>query len=426
VINRVSLTSFCSTPRLKSSKAKEKNRNLIPINNISLTAKYPSKNTNISFDGIAWSINLNDLGISRNGHLKAEEAIRIYDKLRIGNYLDANDDLIYPSNRIIREENFEFLERVINSEEQRKFISYFKNLTGFPDLQYVSYKIEQELLGAANKASNILKSTGVYGQSSYEILNIGYDTTCSVGKKIALPGSDIDKAYIILRGSSFNSDNLQIIDAFKGHLWENTDQRILSYNHNAAFPQVYTIQQIKDMVNVADRKIKQDYLSAKDFALYKTIMSTYQNDYIKANQFFIRLSKLFPVNNGNSFNPQSPTKEFLKNFGFFIETFREGKHLLKNSGNDIKELDELIRSSLIGHLTNISQLSAIKGNSAQKKTKIIQREKLSQDFNSWITMDQYLLIKSIIRSYSEDNKEFNPYFVHQRDGFTPLIRALTT
>ena len=50
---------------------------------------------------------------------------------------------------------------------------------------------------------------------------MGYDGVSSVAKFKSLPGSDLDKAYITIKGSSYSEsiDN-DVVNQFKEQLWE--------------------------------------------------------------------------------------------------------------------------------------------------------------------------------------------------------------
>jgi len=434
------------------------------------------KKNKINFRGKPWLLNLNDLGTSKTGTLTAGEAIRIYDKFRLGNYLDVHDDLISPNNKLIREENLSFLSSLYDLGEQKKFITYYKELTGFPNLYEVSTRIEQQFLTAINKTETFLKKSDFNYPYFYDILCAGYDSTCSTGRRLALPGSDLDKAFVIVRGSDSDTYNRSIIEKFSGCLWNFTDQRILSYNHLNAFPQIYTISQLNSLITevksrtnlmrlnekiilpskyreklqnlkINDTILQMGYRSllssfiepqlaileksfglektTTQFELYKGLLKQYNEDFIKANPFYLNLCKKFSLRYSNEIDRFNISRENIKNFGFFIEALREGK-LLINQSNDFQfsKLFKSIIESDAYQLTNLSQLSAIK-NSSMKKNKIVAREKMVNEFSSLPIEKQYNLVKAIISNTCGDTQEFPQYFdISQTKGFDPLIIAL--
>src|SRR5574344_2027525 len=63
---------------------------------------YFSRNTpksKISFQAAPKILDLAELGIPYFGEITAKQAIDIFKKFRIGNYLDIGDDLIFPENK---------------------------------------------------------------------------------------------------------------------------------------------------------------------------------------------------------------------------------------------------------------------------------------------------------------------------------------
>ena len=151
---------------------------------------------------------------------------------------------------------------------------------------------------------------------------------CSVGLGYAWPGSDLDKAFIIIEGSSSPLKNKEIVNRYRGQLWENMDTRILSINHYAAFPNVYTKKQVMDNIDLFDSYTK-DYTEFDKMIAYSAI--NYIKDPIKRAQFNLELSEKLP----------GYLKEDAKNFAYFIETLRECCYWTYDKAWD-KELSEKI------------------------------------------------------------------------------------
>lgn len=381
-----------------------------------------------NFRGFPWALNPQDMGISNYGEITASDAIQLYSKLACGNYLDIGEDShsFYNCNRI-RENNLAFLDRVTSPREQKKFIEYYKNLTGFPNLELVSDKIKNEFIKAIDKTSKDLY------YPKYQIVQAGYDGVCSVGRKKALPGSDIDKAYVIIRGTGYEAEDIECVNNFKGGIWNNTDQRILSYNHDeAAFPQVYTLNQLKRLVKAAEEqsKIMGEYrigmYSFFDTMFYRQIATNgvYQEDYVAANPYYIKLCNRFPKVGHDGLDIYCPTRENIKNIGFMLEAMREGE-IFPQFG---KITDLSVVGSSVYKLVNLSQLKALK-NHCDRKPKRLARESLRYDFDSWSINKQYRFITTLIKSSCANNRnftaEFPQYFSKAgQDLFAPLIKAL--
>ncbi len=363
----------------------------------------------------------------------AQDAIRVYEMLKLGNYTDMHDDRISEEirrdHKAIRAENFKFLDRLSSSEDKKRFVEYYKKLTGFPHLETVSKNIENEFRAALTKTEFELKEERPdnFDPDFFNILSAGYDNTCSVFRRKALPGSDMDKAYIIIKGTDDDKKNREIVELFKGKLWNNTDQRILSYNHDDAFPQAYTVKQIKKFLDVVEGKIK-NFITDEKYSKYKAIQKVYRKGpegYIEANPFFIELSEQFPAHGpGKQDDLDHLSKTDVKNFGFFIEAYREGKHLIDETENaHFEYMDREIRSSVFYDLTNLSQLKTVL---TQNKEKITARDRLEKEFDSWTIEAQYNMVKTLIKASCDDNEpdEFPEYFAKLTDEFSPLIKIL--
>ncbi len=404
----------------------------------------------LSFRGSPWHLPYYEMKIPEWGELTAKDGIKIFENFKIGNYLDIGGE--YYRRYIdenIRKKNLEFLDRITSVAEQKKFISYYKELTGFPNLAEVSERIKIAFVSALMTASEQLSIEDKAGKGYYQVVQAGYDGVCSVGRHKALPGSDLDKAYVIIKGHGDGGvQDKKDVDLFKGKIWYNTDQRILSYNHDsAAFPQVYTEQQFKKLIDAADKKcqeiwkkkgdlnfldsfllnyvvdLKLDLSKSRKFQYLKNLQNQYTEDYVKANQFYIELCQSFPnYTRENVFD--NPTKEIIKNIGFVIETMREGQYFSKFGKMDYWYL----KQSPTFQLVNLSQLKALK-NRGDHKPKRLSREKLEKEFDTWDTGKQYRFLKALIESACANNREFTvefkEYFSRGGDDlFEPLIEAL--
>ncbi len=407
----------------------------------------PVINSPVNFRGAPYKLDLSLLGVPEKGSLTAKEAIKVFEKFKLGNYLDIGDDkLDFAKNLAVRKQNLSFLNRVGGETEKKEFINYYKKLTGFPNLKEVSEKIKIEFVQTLMKVTE--KLNGSTNSRRFDVIQAGYDGICSVGRHKALPGSDLDKAYVIIKGyGDIKYDSYAVRD-FKWKLWDYTDQRILSYNHDAAaFPQVYTEAQFKALLTKADEKCqnfnlrekKRYWLDAivdpfgvplyleKDTPRYeqlKELQNTYTEDYVAANKFYIELCKQFPygVYGDNEFI--APNKEAMKNIGFVIETLREGVYFTKFGKMNYFDL----RDSVTFNLTNLSQLKALK-NRGDKKPKRLARMELEKDFDTWDVDKQYRMVKTLIESACSNNTnftdEFPQYFSRTgKDLFEPLIKAL--
>ena len=429
-ISCITNSSFC-VPKTSVSVGAEPQK-LVANNSVSIDSKQNDR-SQITFGNRPWVLNPYDYGVSRTGSVSGNEAIRLYSQLRSGNYLDIGDDKFdfYNCNRI-REENLSFLDRVNYSSDKRQFINHYEELTGFPNLQEVSRRIQREFLRAVEQSQRDLS------YSKYDVLLAGYDGVCSVGRGKAFPGSDLDKAYVILRGTGWQYEEGDIVDNFKGKLWQNTDQRILSYNHDeAAFPQVYTKEQIERLTKAVDDKdyphrqlqINHEHISETYKEQYRLLYdmwgfdnAKYMDDYVEANPYWVKYCREFPIAGVDTVRVYNPSRENIKNVGFTLEAIREGK-LLKGLREN---LDIIGRTSY--EMVNLSQLAALK-KIGDRKPKRVARDSLMYEFPRWDLDKQFRFIKTLIKSACANNREFTTEFAKYfskpgQDMYAPLIKAL--
>lgn len=348
----------------------------------------------------------------------SNEAINLYNYFKLGNYLDSSDDDVTSENKKIRTSNLGFLDAIYTQKDKKDFIEYYKLITGFPNLEKVSINIEKEFINAIYKSAN--------GLQGGECIAAGYDETCSVGKRLAFPGSDLDKSFIVLKGDSSRDEekDKKIVDQFKGRMWKNVDQRILSFNHDISFPNVYTENQIRKIFKIIDDKTQNIYF---DKLTLEKIMDKEIWDLEKASQFNIKIAQNFPTDDGSK--KQGLTKTDVKDFGYFVESLRDGKYLIYTL--DFEFLKNDIQKSQFYQYSNTAQIKAIKktlNDGTQDKTKIKLRKDITKQFNNWSIDEQYNFIKTLIKYSCEDNTEYMKYFKNDRDireAYKPLLNLLT-
>lgn len=387
-----------------------------------------NNNQNTSFKLTPWRLNT---GLEHANKIHGKDAIKIFENFKLGNYLDLDGGGYSYINSSIRRANLSFLDKVKDYFDKKEFVEYYKNLTGFPDLWSVAYRIKEEFKSAVNKAESIVKSNVEYSwhKEYYNVLGTGYDGVSSVAKRKALPGSDLDKAFVILKGYGHDKDN-DIIDKFKSELWKNTDQRILSYNHDIdSFPKIYTDEQVSVLTSTIDDKMGLSKLGrVTPFGIFEAIARTiiekdtppseYNNDYVEANSYFIKLCKKFPKKGDWNLDILNPSRENIYNFGFILEVLKWGEHFKKYD-------NWYINTSSAAKQLNVSQIFSLK-NSSGYKDKYAKRERLENEFNNWDVDKQFRFIKSLIyNSCGEKTYDFPEYFASSEvDRFERLKREV--
>lgn len=393
--------------------------------------KKSGNNKKISFKAQPWRLDTGSLEYAAK--ITGKEAVGIFEKFKLGNYLDLDGGANACSNSLIRKNNLSFLDKVKDWTDKNYFVQFYKSLTGFPDLWRVSWKIKEQFQNAVKASECALKARNERcNVSFYDVLGCGYDGVSSVAKNKALPGSDLDKAFVILRGSRTDSDE-KIVNDFKAELWNNTDQRILSYNHDLdSFPKVYTDEQVSVLTEIINDKandISKFGKAIPPIGIIEVIVRTvlerdnppekYNPDYVDANRFFIKLCKKFPKRNNWDLTADNPSRENVYNFGFVLETLKWGEHFM-----DKYEPWEVENSCAARHL-NVSQIYSLR-NSTGYKEKYAQREKLEKEFDRWDVDKQFRFIKSLIySSCGESTGDFPEYFKSSEvSKFNELMKAV--
>ncbi len=354
---------------------------------------YRVNNRNTSFEGITQR--MPQYAMSSFDNLKAQ-----YELCRYAKFYEALDDKIFPQNKYIRTENFSFLDK-IPVYLRGKFVELFKSITSFPNLKFSSARIEKEFIQQIRIADN----------PQVKAVMAGYDPVCSVGLNKAFPGSDIDKAYIVL-DKRYNSGvpDSELVARYKGSLWDNTDQRILSLNNENTFPEVYTTDQMFGILDLLDRLTVRFQLDKnRDYFLAKR---EYDINPVTAGEFNIK----FAQHNDES----EISKVLAKNFAYFIESVRDGK-MIYSADDKLKRLiEQRIYLSPFAQMSNVTQMGAhtrlINKGIKPIKEKLRNREKLSAEFNFRDVETQFDFIKDLVKSVSKDQSgKYNKFFQNDDD-----------
>ena len=136
-------------------------------------------------------------------------------------------------------------------------------------------------------------------------------------------------------------------------------------------------------------------------------MLEYETDPLRGGYFNINLTRVLPGN--------GVTKEFAKNFAYFIESVRDGKNLINNKSY-YNTLYYAIRLSEFGQYTNVSRMNAhnklISSGAEPIKAKLQLREALVKEYPQMSPDEKFELVKDIIKAVSKDNDnpKFTKYF----------------
>ena len=373
-----------------------------------------SNRTNVSFKGMA---KIAPKHLIRN----AQDAIAQWSVLKNPDYTNIFQEAETATvkqvleNEKIRNLNYKFLDELQGLTEKAKFIEHFKRLTGFPSLAQASRNMIEEFQRVLKTASRSV------GGSSDDILLSGYDRYCSVGLGTALPGSDLDKGYAIVKGVTGGLESQQkFSEKFKGAIWENIDNRIMSVNHCAAFPNIMTDKELALSLDKFEPYAKEVVGTDARYNLFLQERMNNPNP-VSSAKFNIWLSDILS---------SKKDKSDAKNLAYVVEAIRDGEKASCNY-RYFEELTDKMNNSYFSWCTNVGQGHVMdkKYNyyaSDVTKPKLKARQDVEKHFDSWNINKQYELVKDIIRSMSGDNKnpEFKDLFFSKTDKHRLLINDI--
>ena len=292
--------------------------------------------------------------------IKYENAEREYFNPERGKYITQNTQAIRKLNVI---DNLSF-------NQKKNFIELFCQETGFPDLEKIKQKAENEF----EKAIRYLAK-----RDNFDIKFIGYDRNSSLGKCTALPGSDCDALFIII-DSKENKENWYP-GAVRWELKDLINQRLLS-THASSLPEVLSDSYIKNGLNLADEAFKKADFSYEDLKRFEKNLEDNTNDFIKSAEFNIKLA---------SFIPKDIDKrtQYYKT-AMFVELFRDG---IINENNFSDNFIERLKKSPLYRYSNIMKQ---RGLSTKLKEKHKKRMQMIKNFNSMSIEEQFSIVKDMI------------------------------
>lgn len=317
-------------------------------------------------------------------------------------------------NKAIREHNYSFLDELKCDAEKKKFIEHFKHFTGFPILKASSQRMVAEFRRTLAVAAAML------GASDKDVLMLGYDRFCSVGLGTALPGSDLDKGFAVVKGEDTCDiqKEEEYSNNYKAQIWENIDNRIMSVNHCAAYPNIITENELLMKLGKFDR-LSGNLINNKTYEIFQAEIKNNPNP-VAAAKYNIWLSKRL----------NDADKVEAKNFAYVVEAIRDGKCETGNI-DDLVRLYTNMNSSGFAMCSNIAQTHAMSKKYQDNphgvmKPKLKARLDIEKFFDSWNIGKQFELVKDVIRSMSGDNKnpEFNILFDSKADMHRLLINDI--
>lgn len=235
-----------------------------------------------------------------------------------------------------------------------------------------------------------------------KILFAGYNSICSLGREMALPGSDADGMFIIVDDlKGYDNQALRVVVPY------HANKRILGAS-SSFLPEVFSLEQIKDMLKVADESFKSlaKELKPSDYERFEDNITQYRGtDYVKAAEFNVRLAE---------HTPDMKDKADLCLLGMFVELVRSGK-ILRNNFDD--ETLKLIKKSPLYKYSNINRQEALKD---RVKDKIRARRDIEKEWRWKFTDERFDFIRSLLYAsygFHDVNKKHKKYFMNDGNGF---------
>lgn len=346
----------------------------------------------------------------------AQQAIQVFNKLKNGNYISPYME------GYVKKINLSFLNCIKNPRDKQEFVKYYEKLTGFPYLNNVASKMKQEFIRAVKATSESMKKDPQYKNTPefFDILGAGFDGVSSVGRNLALPGGDLNNAYVVIRGhkdmKEWHSEYL--CERFKQELVKNTDHRILSYSHHFySLPQVYTQSLVESwLVPYKDATEKAYSISpltaaipffnawaieqkAQDLLEKEEELHKYCDDPYDANGFYNSIDWLNYLERNTAFL-----------FALFLESIYKGNQLIPY------QYPELLEKYSAPYYLNLSQIDIQKENMGKLyKDTHIERQHLSDAYRNWNINEKFNFIKAMINASIENNNEYPKYFKSSQD-----------
>lgn len=264
---------------------------------------------------------------------------------------------------------------------KREFIRQYCNITGFPDMREISSRINSEVIKALQIAQ---EKTGA------KVLFAGCNPTCSISNGHALPGSDLDTLFILLRDEDNTSE-------FKQEFKQATNSLLVgaTYNRTNDMPDVVKLGDIKASLSLAQEIFNQHGLN-KNSALYESNINQIIRDWTIAGQYNSDINRFIPEEKEGT----DETRTRLLRTGMLMEIIRDG-----NVFSDDLDLEtrEFFENSCVYKYSNMQQMHSYK--LAPLKQKHKNREEILSRFNDLSVDEQLDMIVNIIRIFNKYNKK---------------------
>ncbi len=282
-----------------------------------------------------------------------------------------------------------------SKEEKESFIKTFEQTTGFFDFVEIKEKAKNEIL------SSVYQLLEKYNLSDDDLKFIGYDKNCSLGRALALPGSDADALFIIVDDSKFPNEWLTA--EMRWDLKDIVNQRIVSTPANH-LPEVLSVNFLKKGLKLAQDAFEKANFSEKDLGQFRQNIKNSSNDFVKCADFNIRLAELLPCD--------TQTRDEFYKTAMLVELIRNGEVLVNNLP---EEFIVEIKQSPLYKYSNLVRQEGLKNS---KKDKYKRRRELQEEYRNGDTNIKFEIIKELLKeNYNTGSDKNNSMFSNtQEDG----------
>ena len=257
----------------------------------------------------------------------------------------------------------------LTPSQQEETVKLYSKQTGFPNLQKVRTNMEKEVVRALHELAE---------KENFQVKFIGYDKNCSLGRTLALPGSDIDALFMII-------DYKDKPDWFSGAMrWKFKDfvnQRLVN-TPAGHLPEVLSMSFLNDGLKLASNAFEANNFSQKELEKFRENLTDSSNDFVKSAEFNIRLAKKLP--------DDTLTRDKFYKTAMLVELIRDGIILENNFS------DDFINKVKDSPLYKYSNIMKMQGLSNKFKQKHLDRLQLTRDFNELDEQEQFEIVKSLI------------------------------
>ena len=265
----------------------------------------------------------------------------------------------------------------LNVSEKLYFVNAYCDKSGFPSLKKVTEKIDEEIMRAINKLAP---------QARINPMFVAYSSISSLGRDMALPGSDADGFYIL-------TDKMQNEVFNRASVGFEMDQRIIE-STGKHFPEVVSREEVLRGLDLAESKIKENRLLDKE-SQYKANIDYSGKSFVKAGELNIDVAETLD----SRFD-----KMQVNLAGFFVELLRGGKVVFNNI--EQKDLDK-IRKTFFYKYSNMYRQEGLKGH---LKPKLYNRIELSERFAQMTLEEQFNICKDLWEaSFGVENEKSKAY-----------------